>query len=135
MSCKSGIYTNLVGYQVGPNGQIPFGTIVRRYGQDIQSDGMSLTCCERGYYDIDCTLTVTPVDAGNVGVQLYADGMPVPGATQTGAGVAGSPLALSIAPMVRQRCCGATSLSMRLVSPDGATTGATVDMATRVERG
>lgn len=126
MACNSAIYTVNSNANVAANGTIPFGSIIRRFGQSVQLDGSDITVCGQGYYDVDCSVTLLPVAAGNIGIQLYADGAPVPGANAQGVGVAASPLNLSITSLVRQKCCGASSLSLKLVTPTGVTTGATV---------
>ncbi|MBR3160999.1 MAG: hypothetical protein IKF14_18410 [Atopobiaceae bacterium] len=132
MSCKSAIHTVNTNADVAANGQIPFGSIVRRFGQDVDLQGSDIVCCGRGYYDCDCSVTLAPVAAGDVGIQLYADGNPIPGAFAQGTGTAGDPLNLCVTALVRQRCCGATSVSLRLVTPTGITTGATVANASMV---
>jgi len=127
MSCNSAIYTVNSNVDVAANGAIPFGSIVRRFGRNIQLSGSDITVCGMGYYDVECSVTLTPVGAGDIGVQLYADGAPIPGALATTTGTAGDPINLSITSLVRQRCNGASSLSLRLVTPDAVTTGATVN--------
>ena len=134
MSCKSAIYTVVTNASVAANGQIPFGSIIRRFGPSLDLSGSDIVACGRGYYGVDCSVTLVPVGAGAIGVQLYADGTPVPGATAQAQGTAAEPLNLSVTGLVRQKCQGATSLSMGLVSGD-VTTGATVqNMATKVTK-
>lgn len=123
---NSAIYTVNSNAAIAANGTVPFGSIIRRFGQCVNLDGSDITVCGQGYYDVECSVTLLPVAAGNIGIQLYADGSPVPGANAQGVGAAGSPLNLFISSLVRQKCCGATSLSLRLVTPTGVTTGATV---------
>lgn len=123
---NSAIYTVNSNTAVAANGAVPFGSIIRRFGSCVNLDGSDITVCGQGYYSVGCSVTLVPVAAGNIGIQLYADGTPVPGASQTGVGAAGSPLALNLSALVRQKCCGATSLSLRIVTPSGVTTGATV---------
>ena len=126
MACNSAIYTVNSTVAVAANGSIPFGSIIRRFGQSVQLDGSDITVCGQGYYDVDCSITLIPEAAGNVGIQVYADGQAVPGASAQGVGTASAPLNLSISSLVRQKCCGATSLSLKLVTPADVTTGATV---------
>lgn len=132
MGCKSAIFTVNSNVSVAANGQIPFGSIIRRFGQGVSLDGSDIVCCGQGYYDVACSVTLIPAAAGNIGIQLYADGAPVPGAYSEAAGTAGSPVALPLTAMVRQKCCGAVSISLKIVSPSGATTGATVENASAV---
>lgn len=123
---NSAIYTVNSNVEVAANGSIPLGSIVRRFGQNIQLNGTDVVICGQGYYDVECSVSLTPVGAGEIGVQLYVDGTPVPGAIATVTGAAATIDNLSITALVRQKCCGASSLSLRLVSGD-VTTGATIN--------
>jgi hypothetical protein len=126
MSCSSAIYTSSQNVDVAPNGVIPFGSINRRFGCNCQLSGNDIVCSGRGYYLVSVTASVTPDAAGLIGIQLYADGSPVPGADAYATGTADATVPLSITPvLVRVRCDAAKSLSVRLVSGD-ATTGAVV---------
>ena len=127
MSCSSAIYMVGTNQTVAPNGQIPLGSIVRRFGKNVALQGSDIVICGAGYYDVEVSTTLSPVTAGEIGVQLYLDGTPVPGAFQYGTGTAGGALPLSFHALVRLGCCdNAASLSLRLDSL-AATTGATVD--------
>lgn len=108
MSCKSEIYvvnsTNgTVTTDAGTFVQIPFGSVVRRYGQSLGLDGSSILCCSRGYFDIKTSLTFTPTAAGPVTLQIWQDGRPLQGATATQQGTAGNPINLSF-PSVARNC-------------------------------
>lgn len=126
------IFCTLSNASLGPNAQIPFGTVIRRFGQSVRLDGPGITCCDQGYYDVDCAVTLTPETAGIYGVKLYAGQTLVSETSATA--TADSPVAVPIVGSVRQRCCGATSLSVYLASPDGVTTNTTVSMSSRVEK-
>jgi hypothetical protein len=108
MSCKSAINTASTGpVTVASGGTIPMGSIVRRYGDDIALNGNSITCSERGYYDVDVSITANPTVAGTVVATLYNNGVPVPGATASGSvTTAGNPVALPINALVKVACCG-----------------------------
>lgn len=126
MSCNSAIYAANTNATVAANGNIPFGSVIRRFGCNCQLEGGAITCCGRGYYEIDCSITMTPVGAGAVGVQLYADGVAVPGATASVTGAAATTENLSFKALVRQRCEGAVSLTLGLLS-GAVATGVTVN--------
>lgn len=130
MGCKSAIYCVNTNFGVAANGNIPFGSVIRRFGQCVELSGSDIVCCGQGYYDVDVHATLVPAATGTIGIQLYADGQPVPGAIEQGSGTASEPLPLSMSPMVRQKGSGATSLSLRLVTPDGVATGATATNVT-----
>ena len=88
MSCKSAIYTvnnsgTTVTTTAGTFVQVPFGSIVRRFGDSIKLDGDSILCCNSGYFDVEISMSLTPTAAGTVTIQLYQDGVAVPGALST----------------------------------------------------
>jgi hypothetical protein len=117
MSCKSAIYTASTGpVTVASGGTIPLGSVIRKYGCDIALNGNAITCSERGYYDVDVSITANPTVAGTVTATLYNNGVAVPGATASGSvTTAGNPVALPINALVRVPCCGnAATLSLVL---------------------
>lgn len=125
MSCSSAIYTaNTTPQVLLGNAQIPFGSIVRRYGQNLNLEGFGITACGSGYYKCDCSVTLEPTAIGNVSAQLYVNGEPYPGAIQTGyAAAAGNPVPLSFPAIIRIPKCGCNdtlTLSVRL-GDEGAT--------------
>lgn len=115
MSCKSAIYTinntNIsVTVPANSTAQIPFGSIVRRFGQYINLDGDSIICCDSGYFDVEASLTVSPTTVGSITAQLYQDGVAVPGAFATEAvATANVPVALPITALVRNCGCHCSS--------------------------
>lgn len=139
MSCNSAIYTaNTSEQQLLAGAQIPFGSIVRRFGRYINVNGSDIVigdCCSKdgnGYYAIDCSVTLEPTAIGNVTAQLYVNGEPYPGALQTGyTATAGNPVPLSFPAVVRlYGCCNLATLQIRL-GDEGATV---TNMAVRVEK-
>lgn len=124
MSCNSAIYTaNTTPQELLGNAQIPFGAIVRRYGQNVNLDGFGITLCGKGYYKCDCSVTLEPTAIGNVSAQLYLNGEPYPGAIATGySAAAGNPVNLSFPAIIRlYGCCeDSAMLSVRL-GEEGAT--------------
>lgn len=110
MTCKSAIYTvNNTGTTItvadGATGQVPYGSIIRRYGQGVQLNGGSIQCCGSGYFDVDQHLIVTPTAAGPITVQLYQDSKPIEGTAITLNGEADTPLDLPIKALVRNCGC------------------------------
>ena len=115
MTCKSAIYTtNNTGTTITVTDdipvQVPYGSIIRRYGQGVQLNGGSIQCCGSGYFDVDQRLIVTPAAAGPITVQLYQDGRPVEGASITLDGVLNTPLVLPIKALVRNCGCDCNSV-------------------------
>lgn len=139
MSCNSALYTaNTSEQAILANAQIPFGTIVRRFGRFCDVNGSDVVigdCCTRdgnGYYKVNCSVTLEPTAIGNVSVQLYLNGEPYTGAVATGYSAAeGNPVNLSFPAIVRlYGCCNRATLQVRL-GEEGATV---TNMAFSVEK-
>lgn len=123
MSCKSAIYTasttpttlTLTAQQ--PAATLPLGTTVRRFGCNLQLSGSGILVDGGGYYDVNASVTMTPVTAGNYTVTLFQDGVEVLGANQTVTAAAASTITFNIPALVRLNCCGnATTLTLRLTT-------------------
>ena len=133
MSCKSAIYTAMqTPTEVAVNGVIPLGSLIRRYGCDISLNGNAVNIVNKGYYDVDVSITVSPTAAGTVTATLIKDGVVVPGATASAnAAAAGAPVTLAFPALVRQACCASGS-ALSLVLTGAASTVSNV--ALRVQR-
>ena len=123
MTCKSAIYTvNNTGTTItvadGTTAQIPYGSIIRRYGQNVQLNGGSIQCCGSGYFDVDQHLIVTPTAAGPITIQLFQDSKPISGATATLEGEADTPLVLPIKALVRNCGCDCNSILTTTINAD-----------------
>lgn len=131
MSCKSAIYvastspTTITLTAAQPSGTLPLGTVIRRFGCNAQLSGNGILLDGQGYYDVDSSVTITPVTAGNYTVTLFRDGAAVPGATQTIAAAAAGPVAFNIPALVRLQCCS-SSATLTLVLTTSAALPATV---------
>ena len=81
---KSAIYTvNQSAQNVAVNGIINLGTIIRRFGPNLDLSGDAIMLNGAGYYDIDASITLAPTAAGNVTITAYKDNVAIPGATAT----------------------------------------------------
>lgn len=110
---KSAIYTVNSAIQTVPvDGQISLGSIIRRFGSNLNLNGNAITVAGAGYYDLKVSATVAPTAAGNVTITAYKDGVAIPGATAsaTVAG-AGDFVNLSISSLIREACPCCESLS------------------------
>ncbi len=116
MSCKSAIYTaNNTPATLAVGNTIPLGTIIRRFGQNINLNGDGVTLTGQGYYDIDVSVTAEATAADVIGAALYANGVEVPGATASANAGAGETVALAFPALVRIACCGeGVTLTLRL---------------------
>ena len=125
MSCSSAIYTaNTTPQELLGGSQIPFGSIVRRYGPNLDLNGFGITVRGEGYYKCDCSVTLEPTAIGEVSAQLYVNGAPYQGAIQTGySATAGDPVALSFPALIRiPKCCCNDTLTLEIrLGEEGAT--------------
>ena len=103
---KSALYAaNTSAQNVAVNGIINSGTVIRRYGPNLNLSGNSIQINGAGYYDLDASFTVAPTAAGNVTVTAYLNNVAIPGAIATGSTTtANNPINLSISAIVRQAC-------------------------------
>ena len=110
---KSAICTTNTSIQdVAVNGIINLGTVVRRFGPNINLSGDAIQISGPGYYDVSASITATPTAAGNVTVTLFKDGVAVSGATATQAAAAeDTPVNLSISALLREFCSCCESIS------------------------
>ena len=100
MSCKSAIFTaNTAAQTVPVGGTLALGSIIRRYGCDLNLNGNSITingCNDAGYYDVKASITAAPTAAGTVTASLFRNGVAIPGATASAAvSTAGNPVTLT----------------------------------------
>ena len=110
---KSAIYTvNESAQNVAVNGVINLGTIIRRFGPNLNLGGNAIMISGAGYYDIDASITAAPTAAGNVTITAYKDNVAIPGATATqSTTAANNPVNLSISALVREACACCDGLS------------------------
>lgn len=109
MSCCSAIYTvNSNATELAAGSIIPFGAVIRRFGGSLDLTGGSLRLMNSGYYDVDVNVIVDGAATGDITIQLYKDGVAVPGAIATSTvTAAGDTANLNIHAIVRKACkCG-----------------------------
>lgn len=111
---KSAIYTvNDTNTAVATENQqfvtVPFGTVIRRFGPNLQLNGDGIQANGCGYYTFNVSLTLLPTEVGEISAQLYLNGEPIQGAIATGyAATAGNPVNLTLNPMIRLFSCKGT---------------------------
>mgnify|MGYP006988841719 CR=1 FL=1 len=135
MTCKSALYTinntnATITASVAAPAQVPFGSIIRRFGKYVNLDGGSIICCDSGYFDADVSVTVTPTAAGVVTAQLYQDGVAIPGAFASTTAAAGGTENLSINALVRNCGCNCSSVLTLTINASGVVN----NVATVVEK-
>lgn len=114
MSCNSAIYTvnatnAAVTTTAGTFVQVPFGSVIRRFGRALRLDGGSILAAGSGYFDVAASITLTPTAAGPITVQMRQDGTAVPGLTATVTGAASSPITLPLNGLARNCGCDCNS--------------------------
>ena len=110
---KSAIYTaNTSAQNLAVNGVINPGSIIRRFGPNINLSGNAIQIEGAGYYDIDASFVVTPAAAGTVTITAYLNNVAIPGGTASGSTTtATNPINLSISSLVREGCACCNGLS------------------------
>jgi hypothetical protein len=133
MSCKSAIYTanttptTITLTTAQPTAVLPLGTVVRRFGKNIQLSGNGILLNGEGYYEDNTSVTLTPVTAGDYTVALFRDGVAIPGARQTVTATAGASITFNIPAIVRLQCCDSSATIQAVVST-AATLPATISV-------
>ena len=104
---------------------IPTGSPIRRRGWQINSDGNTVMFYSTGYYVVDVGVTITPTTAVSTNVQLYLNGVAIPGATaSTPASIAN--YTLSIPTTVRVCDCSAAVLTIKATGGEATVTNVSV---------
>lgn len=123
---KSAIYavnTN-AGTAISASGTYPITRVVRRYGCDITSDGVGISCNGKGYYKVSAVASLVATGAGVITASLYENGVAVPGASSSVTAAAGDTVSLPIDAIVRVNCCGNPNMLTIVVSGASTTVNA-----------
>lgn len=120
-----GVNTNPQTVIVGD--RVNFGSIVRRYGSNINMSGGEVLVTGDGYYTIDASATVVAGAAGIVTITLLKDGSVIPGAGASETVASGDTVTLVIPPCaIRQRCCCESTISAVISGVIGVIDNATI---------
>ncbi|WP_322154398.1 hypothetical protein [Paratractidigestivibacter sp.] len=104
---------------------IAVGSPVRRRGWQVTSDGSSIMFYSTGYYAVDVNVTVAPTTAVSSEVQLYLNGVAVPGAVaSTPASIA--TCTLSIPTTIRVCDCSAAVLTIKVAGGEATVSNVSV---------
>ncbi|MCQ2463968.1 MAG: hypothetical protein MJ095_00135 [Oscillospiraceae bacterium] len=123
MSCSSVLYAANRSTQVIPEGVptvVDFGQIVRRFGCQINMSGGNVSILSGGYYDMDANFTFTAT-AGEVRIQLFQNGAPIPGAYAAVTAAADTMYAVSIPDIVKNTCCSEETITAVVTSDSEVT--------------
>lgn len=109
MGCSSAIYaanSNSQAIAANTATVINFGQVIRAYGPNTNISGGNVTINNYGYYVGDTNFSITSAAGTTVTVQIYKDGVLIPGATATQVlGTGTTEIAVSIPFMLRSLCC------------------------------
>jgi hypothetical protein len=103
---RSAIYVvNPSTQDVVEDGIINLGTVVRRYGCNLQQVGNGIRVAGAGYYSLDASISLTPAAASTVSVTAYKDGVAIPGSTASATvDAADTTVSLSLVGVIRENC-------------------------------
>lgn len=105
---------------------INFGSVVRHCGCNCTLSGGNAEVAGVGYYTVDTNISFTGTAASTVLVQLYEDGIAVPGANSTVTIAANGIGSVTIPAVVRQRCCKDSVITTNISGLNGTVTNASV---------
>ena len=104
---------------------INFGNVVRRYGSNINLSGGNISVNGSGYYNIDAHFTFNGA-AGTATIQLYKDGVAIPGAVATQVESATGTYAVTIPAVIREVCCCESTITAVISGVAGNVTNAAI---------
>lgn len=101
-------------------GVISLGSTVRRFGCNLRQSGDAIECAGCGYYTVTATVIAAPTAAGVVTVELYQNGVAVPGAIASATvATADSPVTLPLVGSIRLACEETATLTFVLTEGSG----------------
>lgn len=103
---RSALYTANTSTQlVAVDNEINLGSIIRRYGCNLDLSGSTIRVAGEGYYEFNVSVTAAPAATGEVTISLLKNNVPIPGAIATEtAAAAGDAVNLSINCVIRENC-------------------------------
>lgn len=103
---KSAIYTANTNAQALAAGSIiNLGSIIRRFGQNINLASNNIAVSGAGYYKVNADITITGTTAGTVSVNMLKDGTQVVGATSSVSVAVGDVVTIPLQALVREYGC------------------------------
>lgn len=101
---KSALYTlNSATQALAVGSIINPGSIVRRFGQNVNLTGNGIGVAGAGYYNIDAVITITGTTAGTVGISIYKDGTEI--ATSQVSVAVGDIVTIPVQALIREYGC------------------------------
>lgn len=103
---------------------INLGMPIRRYGKNLQISGGNVAVNGEGYYPMIVNITGVAAAAGVVGVQLYENGVEIPGAISSTTVAANDTFSLTVPTAIKIKCC-----EEKIITAGLLTVGATISNA------
>lgn len=105
---------------------ISFGSTVRHLGSNCNVVGGKLLIEGTGFYGIDTNITFSASAAGTATINLYKDGVMIPGATASVTTIGDDVYSISIPAVIRQKCCCESSITAILTGVAATVASASV---------
>lgn len=126
---KSLIYAaNNLSQTVAAGDNINFGSIVRRYGCNLNLSGGNVAVSGAGYYDVSVNISATPITAGLMTLKLYKNGVAIPGAEASFTVGADTIYPMSFSAVIRQTCAVDTAITAELSGVGADVTNAAIEV-------
>lgn len=125
---RSLIYSaNTVSQVLTSGSVINFGSPVRRFGCNLAMSGGNVVVKGEGYYSIDTNISFTAT-AGTATIQVYKDGVAIPGATATVTTAATTSYQVSIPSVIRQSCCVESTITVTITGVTPTVSNAAIEV-------
>lgn len=106
---------------VTAGGIVPLGVAVHGCGKDIRLVGNGIALYGCGYYNIDVSISASVTGTGAMTAQLYADGVPVPGAIASETPGSSDPVVNLTIPWIYRKGCGCRATVLTVVLDSAGT--------------
>lgn len=125
---KSAIYTlNTNAQALAVGSVINLGSIIRRFGQNINLDNNTIHIAGAGYYKISSDITVTATANGTFNISMVKDGTVIATTTETVA--SGAVVTIPLQALIREYgCCCNNSSNITFIITGTAETVSAIDV-------
>ena len=101
---------------------VPLGSAIHGYGKSIRLNGNSISISGAGYYDVNVSVSAAVTGTDAVTIQLYDNGVAIPGAYGTATpGAAGAVVNIAFPWLFRKEGCGCRLDNLTLVADQAVT--------------
>lgn len=105
---------------------VNFGQPVHGYGNAIVLSGGNAVLNCQGYFAVIANVSFTATTGGTITIQLYKDGVAIPGAQATVIAVANGGYAVAVPAILRQKCCCESVITAEISGATGTVTNAAI---------